>query len=78
MEIKIKPKIIKSEDLKEQDFGSTKVADIINEEGWLFSVAKVKKIGEVNLKHKFPGVNLFRLRKNVKNSHIVIKETLKL
>jgi hypothetical protein len=38
---------------------------------------QVKKIGEVNLNLKFREVNLFKLRKNVKNSHIVIKVILK-
>ena len=42
----MKPKIIRSKDLKEKDYGATKVADIINEDGINFSVAQVRKIGD--------------------------------
>ncbi len=40
-----KPKIIRKEELKENDYGNTKVTDILNEEELKFSVAKVRKIG---------------------------------
>lgn len=42
---KMKYKIIRADDLKEKDFGDTKVTDIINEEDIRFSIAKVRKIG---------------------------------
>ena len=43
----MKPKIIKEEDLKENDYGDTKVIDILNTEEFPnFSIAKVKKIGD--------------------------------
>ena len=42
----MEPKIIKSEDIRENDYGSTKVSDIINNESWPFSVAKVRKVGD--------------------------------
>ena len=38
---------------------------------------RVKKIGWENLNHKYQVGNLFKLRKNVKNSHTVIKVILK-
>ena len=42
----MQPKIIRSEDLKEEDYGDTKVTTILNSEEWSFSVAKVRKIGD--------------------------------
>ena len=43
----MEPKIIRSEELKENDFGATKTADIINSEEWsFFSVARVRKTGD--------------------------------
>ncbi len=47
-------KVIRSENLKEDDFGVIKVTNIINSEDWPFSIAKVKKVGN-DLKK---GVNL--------------------
>lgn len=41
-----KPLIIKTNDLKEKDFGSTKVIDILNDSKYPFSIAKVKKVGD--------------------------------
>ena len=41
----MKPKIIISSELKEKDFGSTKVTDILNTEEFpKFSIAKVRKL----------------------------------
>ncbi len=39
-------KIVKSEDLKENDYGDTRVTDIINEKEVPFSIAKVRKVGD--------------------------------
>lgn len=42
----MKFKIIKSKDLKENDYGDTRITDIINKKGIKFSIAKVRKIGD--------------------------------
>ena len=42
----MKPKIIRSENLKEEAYGDTKVTTIINSEEWPLSVAKVRKTGD--------------------------------
>lgn len=43
----MKPKIIRSNELKEKDYGATKVTDILNTKEFLkFSIAKVKKVGD--------------------------------
>ncbi|MBN1645746.1 cupin domain-containing protein [Candidatus Woesearchaeota archaeon] len=43
----MKARIIRAFELKEKEFGSTKVTDILNEEDWpFFSVAKVVKVGD--------------------------------
>ncbi len=42
----MKPKIIRAENVEEKIFPNKKVRDIINEEGWPFSLAIVKKIGD--------------------------------
>ncbi len=39
-------KIIHSEELQENDYGATKVMNIINSEDWPFSIAKVMKVGD--------------------------------
>jgi len=39
-------KIIRSKDLKENNYGDTKVINIINEKGIEFSIAKIKKVGD--------------------------------
>ncbi len=39
-------RIIRSKDLQEKDYGATKVTNIINSEDWVFSIAKVKKVGD--------------------------------
>ena len=39
------PKIIKLENLKEENYGDTRVTNILNSKDWPFSIAKVKKIG---------------------------------
>jgi len=39
-------KIIRSKNLKENDYSATKVTDIINSEEWPFSIAKVRKVGD--------------------------------
>ena len=41
----MKPKIIRSDELKEKDFGHTKVVDILQDKEWKFSIAKVFKVG---------------------------------
>ncbi len=38
-------RIIKSEELQENDHGSTKVTTIINSDDWPISIAKVRKVG---------------------------------
>jgi len=41
----MKPKIIRSEELKENDYGATKVTDILNIKGFSkFSIAKIRKV----------------------------------
>lgn len=43
----MKPKIIHPNDLKENDYGATKVTDILDNEEWpYFSLAKVRKVGD--------------------------------
>lgn len=43
----MKPIIIRAKNLKENDFGDTKVTDILNTKKFLkFSVAKVRKVGD--------------------------------
>ena len=43
----MKAKIIKSHELKEKNYGATKVTDILNSKTWPdFSVAKVRKVGD--------------------------------
>ena len=44
--MEIKPKIIRSEELKEKDYRATKVIDILNEDGIKFSIAQVRKVGD--------------------------------
>ena len=41
----MEPKIIRAKDLKEEDFGDTKVTEIINQKDFPFSVARVRKTG---------------------------------
>lgn len=38
--------IIKQSKLKENDYGDTKVTDIINQKNWPFSLAIIRKIGD--------------------------------
>lgn len=43
----MEPKIIRSNELKENDYGATKVTDILNIKEFLkFSIAKVRKVGD--------------------------------
>jgi len=43
----MEPRIIRSEELEEKDYGATKITTIINNEDWpFFSVAKVRKVGD--------------------------------
>ncbi len=43
----MKPKIIRSEDLKENDYGDTKVTNILNSEEFpYFNISKVRKVGD--------------------------------
>lgn len=43
----MKPKIIRADKSKENDYGDTKVTDILNSEDFLqFSIAKVRKVGD--------------------------------
>jgi len=41
----MKPKIIKAEDLKEEDYGATKTTKILDIENSRFNIAKIRKIG---------------------------------
>ena len=43
----MEPKIIRSNELKENNYGATKVTDILNIKGFLkFNIAKVRKVGD--------------------------------
>lgn len=43
----MKPRIIRADELKENDYGDTKITDILNNEDFpQFSIAKVRKVGD--------------------------------
>lgn len=42
----MKPKIIKSESLKENNYGDTRVTNVLDSKDWPFNLAKVRKIGD--------------------------------
>ncbi|NIO22760.1 MAG: cupin domain-containing protein [Candidatus Aenigmarchaeota archaeon] len=42
----MEPRIIRAEELKEKDFGATKVTDIVDNEDFPFNIAKVRKVGD--------------------------------